>query len=993
MRLPPLWFSCSPSPFTISEHSPTKPMSSSSSQRRVYKRLPRLRRSSRRVETSDEDTTISSTDEAIDTSRLPDNRQHEFTPLPDGSNNGHDDETTLNAESLDQVSALPKFPDTRQRKILDRPIGPQELSVGSKSSQSEAKSTRSKKPVTPNPNDKVRANLAKQAQSTPSQKNMRESSQSADGRFLDSAVKGYIKGHFSSVVHREYPILDFVRFAWDFTPEDIPAGDYDIPMEYVKGYCLAKKDDNQHGERASCIWLSKILDHLHDALPDNPSNGAQFINVRDRVVIGNFAKLKPDFSRSEKEDIDDEEHWEDMTSFAEVKHRRPLDLPASQDEPTLRIDLSSLLNKEQPEEVDSDEETEEVDEEPEVYEEPASPTTPVKRKRTNTPLPSSTESSKRRKNENGLAAAPAIQPGRKIKRVPLTEHEVQVVKYANELQCHGVRNYSTGILFDNRWISLWYIDSMGIVKSQPFKFPQPHYLLLVVAALKAASLPKLGVSPFIDYSHPEASFGSYEHTFLQLPEAEDEDGKTVTNAAELRFPIDVQEHRRLLNTYGAIGRATTVVPILPPQPSATNTSSDSCEDMGEEYLVAKISWPEERRISEDGYIRAIRKKMKEHPEAKQYVKNIVKVKYSLTLKRDAKQLLFPRGLTDFEEQSEPRVFRLLVLVCYEPLQNVNSVEEFMKVFRDVVSAHHWVFSVAKILHRDLSATNLMVQRIGKEINGILADFDLAVGESKKEQDEEVKRLRRLDSDSTPPSQRTERVTSMEVNPVREKEQTDKKCQKMRFRTGTGPFMAIDILKSKPTTPIHVYRYDLESFFYVLVWFCAGFDPKFNTLASIDSWRTPSYEDIAKNKEAFINDSKQTISDAIFANTHSSYQPLVKAWIHPLRLLFKEVLSCASRLDSDIKEISVHQDKLDALVDDASLSLEEMQEQCDTTNQRIEELVLTAKSAKDKLDTLPSYKNFIAKLKVVIFQEGANNIAKKRTVYYNKFAGFDPESLR
>ncbi|KAL4243001.1 EKC/KEOPS complex subunit BUD32 [Abortiporus biennis] len=317
----------------------------------------------------------------------------------------------------------------------------------------------------------------------------------------------------------------------------------------------------------------------------------------------------------------------------------------------------------------------------------------------------------------------------------------------------------------------------------------------------------------------------------------------------------------------------------------------------------------------------------------------------------------------------------------------------MKVFRDVVSAHHWVFSVAKILHRDLSATNLMVQRIGKEINGILADFDLAVGESKKEQDEEVKRLRRLDSDSTPPSQRTERVTSMEVNPVREKEQTDKKCQKMRFRTGTGPFMAIDILKSKPTTPIHVYRYDLESFFYVLVWFCAGFDPKFNTLASIDSWRTPSYEDIAKNKEAFINDSKQTISDAIFANTHSSYQPLVKAWIHPLRLLFKEVLSCASRLDSDIKEISVHQDKLDALVDDASLSLEEMQEQCDTTNQRIEELVLTAKSAKDKLDTLPSYKNFIAKLKVVIFQEGANNIAKKRTVYYNKFAGFDPESLR
>ncbi|KAL4243890.1 hypothetical protein ABKN59_010697 [Abortiporus biennis] len=719
MRLPPLWFSCSPSPFTISEHSPTKPMSSSSSQRRAYKRLPRLRRSSRRVETSDEDTTISSTDEAIDTSRLPDNRQHEFTPLPDGSNNGHDDETTLNAESLDQVSALPKFPDTRQRKILDRPIGPQELSVGSKSSQSGAKSTRSKKPVTPNPNDKVRANLAKQAQSTPSQKNMRESSQSADGRFLDSAVKGYIKGHFSSVVHREYPILDFVRFAWDFTPEDIPAGDYDIPMEYVKGYCLAKKDDNQHGERASCIWLSKILDHLHDALPDNPSNGAQFINVRDRLVIGNFAKLKPDFSRSEKEDIDDEEHWEDMTSFAEVKHRRPLDLPASQDEPTLRIDLSSLLNKE-PEEVDSDEETEEVDEEPEVYEEPASPTTPVKRKRVNTPLPSSTESSKRRKNEDGSAGAPAIKPKRRA-TTSLTEHE-----------------------------------------------------------------------------------------------------------------------------------------------------------------------------------------------------------------------------------------------------NVNSVEEFKKVFRDVVIAHHWVFTVAKILHRDLSATNLMVQRIGKEINGILADFDLAVGESKEAQDEEIRRLRGLDSDSTPPSQRPGRVTSMEINPVREKAQIDKKCQKMRYRTGTGPFMAIEVLKLTPT-PIHVYRYDLESFFYVLVWFCAGFNPKKNTLSSIDDWRTPSFVQIAKKQKSIHQTSNQ---------------------------LRHRLCQHASNIRARVKDISDRKAKLRILKDDAFLSSREKREQRRNLNRSIEESVLEVESLKDKRKKLATFENFMAKLKVDISPPppSASTETEESDDDYDKFADLDEDSL-
>lgn len=38
------------------------------------------------------------------------------------------------------------------------------------------------------------------------------------------------------------------------------------------------------------------------------------------------------------------------------------------------------------------------------------------------------------------------------------------------------------------------------------------------------------------------------------------------------------------------------------------------------------------------------------------------------------------------------------------------------------------------------------------------------------------------------------------------------------RTGTLPFMAKDLLVRDP--PPHMYRHDLESFFYVLVWICA-----------------------------------------------------------------------------------------------------------------------------------------------------------------------------
>ncbi|KAL4242376.1 hypothetical protein ABKN59_011975 [Abortiporus biennis] len=838
MCLPPLWFSCHPSPFTIFKPSRTKPIVPSSSQSHVFKCLP-TRKASFDTGISDEDHTISSTYEDID----------------------------------------------------------------------------------------------------------------------DSALREYIQNNFTPMV--EYPILDFVRSAWNFTPDMIPTGDYNIPMEYVKGYCLAPLDNNQHGERASCIWLSKILNHLHNALLDNPSNGARFINVRDRVVRGNCGKLEPNLLPGEREDVDDQQHWEEMTAFLEVKHGYKLELPLSQDDFNLKIDLSHLFLNEQT---------------TEIYEEPTS--TSMKRKRANTPFTDWTDSSKRRKDEDRSAAStqhsqasahPSALPMKDqgIVKTTFTDHEVQVLKYANKLQCHGVRNYSTGIFFDNQWISLWYIDSMGIVKSEPFMFPQQaHYLLLVIAAMKAASLPRLSVSPFIDYSLLQAKFGSYEHTFLQLTEADDEEGNAITDPAELCFPIDVQENRQLLNTHGAIGRATTVVPILPPQLSATsNTSAESCEDMGEKYLVTKISWPEEQRKSEDGYIRVIRKKMKKHPDAKHCLKNIAKVKYSLTLKRDAEQLLFPRGLTSFEEQGEPRVFRLLVLGCYEPLQNVNSVEEFMKVFRDVVIAHHWVFSVAKTLHRDISVTNLMVQRIGPtEINGFLTDFDLAVGESKDEQDEEVKKLRGLDSDTTPPSQPPGLVARMEVSAVKEKAQTNKKWQNMRFRTGTVPFMALDILKSTPRTPIHVYRYDLESFFYVLVWFCAGFNPKEHTLASINAWRTPSYSEIAKNKEKFTNAWKETTRGTILADTHSTYQPLLKAWVFPLRSLFQEIELHTSTVTTLIRTITVQKGKLHTLRDNAFLSREEKREQRHTLNRNIEELVLSVTEKRKKLAT---YENFIAKLKVDI----------------------------
>ena len=46
-------------------------------------------------------------------------------------------------------------------------------------------------------------------------------------------------------------------------------------------------------------------------------------------------------------------------------------------------------------------------------------------------------------------------------------------------------------------------------------------------------------------------------------------------------------------------------------------------------------------------------------------------------------------------------------------------------------------------------------------------------------------------------------------------------QSSKHRTGTKPFMAIDLLSGEPTA--HLYRHDLESLFYVLVWITSRFN--------------------------------------------------------------------------------------------------------------------------------------------------------------------------
>ncbi|VDB83504.1 Bgt-20301 [Blumeria graminis f. sp. tritici] len=118
------------------------------------------------------------------------------------------------------------------------------------------------------------------------------------------------------------------------------------------------------------------------------------------------------------------------------------------------------------------------------------------------------------------------------------------------------------------------------------------------------------------------------------------------------------------------------------------------------------------------------------------------------------------------------------------LHEVESPLELVTVLRDAMKAHWSLMTDAKILHRDISANNIIMtgSEACKDWKGYVIDLDLAV----------------LLTDG-------------------------KSQEKRQAMTGTMEFMALEVLSGSCETTgavvEHSYRHDLESFFYVLLWQC------------------------------------------------------------------------------------------------------------------------------------------------------------------------------
>ena len=159
--------------------------------------------------------------------------------------------------------------------------------------------------------------------------------------------------------------------------------------------------------------------------------------------------------------------------------------------------------------------------------------------------------------------------------------------------------------------------------------------------------------------------------------------------------------------------------------------------------------------------------------------------------------------------------------------------------------HYLAVSKDGIKHRDISISNLMCRRLENgKIQGVLNDWDVA-------------------------------STS----------HTESDSEHTNMRTGTMPFMSIDLHEDPP--PVHIERFEYESLFYVLYWICLSYsdgkllpeEKRHSNFADWPIWNSDIYKVVLNSKTGLQGDS------TIFRDVNefpAMYRPLVQPWLECLR---------------------------------------------------------------------------------------------------------------
>ena len=198
--------------------------------------------------------------------------------------------------------------------------------------------------------------------------------------------------------------------------------------------------------------------------------------------------------------------------------------------------------------------------------------------------------------------------------------------------------------------------------------------------------------------------------------------------------------------------------------------------------------------------------------------------------------------------------------------------------------------------------NIMWFKREMEIIGVLCDWDLAEDQSNGD-------LQAVDTGpldvAAPPDKRKGKAVPLRVSQLVAGKPSDQQNERAaaaseaqvqpRYRTGTGPFMALDLLdKGKP--PPHIYRYDLESFFYLYICSAATYSPDSKQKIRVIPQWDKDLASIAESKRQFFAEKEKF--NILFQNVHPDYRGVVDSVLRKMWIMFRKVEAFALRGGSD-----------------------------------------------------------------------------------------------
>ncbi|KZT64146.1 hypothetical protein DAEQUDRAFT_732997 [Daedalea quercina L-15889] len=165
----------------------------------------------------------------------------------------------------------------------------------------------------------------------------------------------------------------------------------------------------------------------------------------------------------------------------------------------------------------------------------------------------------------------------------------------------------------------------------------------------------------------------------------------------------------------------------------------------------------------------------------------------------------------------------------------------------------------------------------EKVLGVLCDWDLAAdysnGDVRAAHVPHEGGTDRDRSKSGPGSRRTDEPDgqSPEQGGTSQRASQSEAPVQARYRTGTGPFMAVDLLRPG-LPPLHKYRHDLESFFYLYIYAAAAYDPVQKVFGNILQWQHESLINVGRNKRQFLVDGQEF--RRVVARAREDFEPLV-----------------------------------------------------------------------------------------------------------------------